>query len=366
MPSASQGQAERTRIGYGLCWEDADILLAGLDPRPGHVCLTIASAGDNTLSLLARAPARVVAVDHNPAQLACLELRAAAYRSLDHDGLLELVGSRPSSRRRDLYAACRPELSQTVRVFWDARPEAVGRGIANAGRLERYLSAFRRLVLPLAHPRARVERLLQGGTREEREAFYAQRWNTLRWRIASRAFFSRLVMARLGRDPRHFDHAEADLVALLERRARHAVTALDPCDNPYLHWILRGRHGEALPFALRPGNFAAIRDNLDRLELRCQSLADYLASRDAAAIDRANLSDVFEYLSLPGYHRLLERLALACRPGARLAYWNLLAPRTRPAAMAERLRPLDRLSQALHARDKAFFYSAFVVEEAAG
>ena len=60
---------------------------------------------------------------------------------------------------------------------------------------------------------------------------------------------------------------------------------------------------------------------------------------------------------------LLERLADASRPGGRLAYWNMLAPRRRPESLAHRLRPRDDLAAPLFAQDKAFFYSAFVVEE---
>ena len=35
----------RSIIRYAQCWEDADILMAGLDIQPGNVCLSIASAG---------------------------------------------------------------------------------------------------------------------------------------------------------------------------------------------------------------------------------------------------------------------------------------------------------------------------------
>lgn len=366
MPSREPAWAGSASIRYAQCWEDADVLLAGLEPRPGDTCLSIASAGDNTLSLLARAPRRVVAIDLNPAQLACLELRIAAYRNLDHDALLELMGSRPSGRRLDIYARCRRDLSADARAFWDARRPDVSRGIGQAGRFERYLALFRRVVLPLVHPRSRVDRLFAGGSPSEREAFYAREWDTRRWRIASKAFFSRRVMGRLGRDPRYFDFAEADLAALLEKRIRHAATVLDPAENPYLHWILRGHHGGVLPFPLRPENFHAIRSNLDRLELRCQSLESYLADCDAGTFDRANLSDVFEYMPSERHHALLRRLVRAARPGARFAYWNLLAPRSRPSAMAGRLQSLDQLSRRLHARDKAFFYNAFVVEHVVG
>src|SRR5271166_87445 len=125
MGSAVAGKADFSRIRYAQCWEDADILLEGLDVRPGDVCLSIASAGDNALALLTRNPAHVIALDLSSAQLACLELRAAAYRALEHGELLELIGSTPSRRRRDLYLRCRPLLSAEVRSFWDVRPRVV-------------------------------------------------------------------------------------------------------------------------------------------------------------------------------------------------------------------------------------------------
>ena len=45
-----------------------------------------------------------------------------------------------------------------------------------------------------------------------------------------------------------------------------ASPELNPAENPYLQWILKGRHTTALPFALREENFQSIRNNLHRLE----------------------------------------------------------------------------------------------------
>src|SRR5438045_1738833 len=84
-----------TQIRYAQCWEDADVLLEGLNIGEGDVCLSIASAGDNSFSLLTRNPAKVIAVDLNAAQLACVWLRKAAYARLEHGELLQLLGSRP-------------------------------------------------------------------------------------------------------------------------------------------------------------------------------------------------------------------------------------------------------------------------------
>jgi S-adenosylmethionine-diacylglycerol 3-amino-3-carboxypropyl transferase len=118
--------------------------------------------------------------------------------------------------------------------------------------------------------------------------------------------------------------------------------------------------------ALRPEYFDVIRTHLDRLEWRCQSIEDFFQSQDARSIHRFNLSDIFEYMSPENYHRLLGQLAAHGKSGGRLAYWNMLAPRSRPESMAAQLRPLTELSQRLHWQDKAFFYSRFIIEEIIG
>ncbi|MBD2459432.1 BtaA family protein [Oscillatoria sp. FACHB-1407] len=363
MGSEIADRATFEQIRYAQCWEDADILVQALDIQPHHVCLSIASAGDNTLALLSRSPQRVIALDLSPAQLACLELRIAAYRELSHTELLVLIGSGDGRDRQDLYRRCRSQLSPDARYFWDSHSAEIDRGIGHAGKFERYFQLFRRWVLPLVHNRQRVEQLLSGGSLTRRREFYQREWDTWQWRSLFRIFFSRFVMGRAGRDPSFFKYVEGNVADRILQRTRYALTELNPAENPYLQWILTGRHTTALPYALHPENFDAIRANLDRLEWRCSSVEDFLSDIGENAIDRYNLSDIFEYLSPANYHQLLQRLINASRPQARLAYWNMLAPRSRPDSMADQLQPLTDLAQALYAQDKAFFYSAFVVEE---
>jgi len=361
--SEAAAHADFSEVRYAQVWEDADVLLEGLAVRPGDVCVSIASAGDNALALLTRDPARVIAIDLSPAQLCCLALRVAAYRTLTHGELLELVGSRPSTRRIDLFERCRPSLDAASRLFWDSRRAAIDAGIGSAGKFERYFTLFRRRVLPLVHRGQTVRALMQPKPAEQRRRFYEERWDTARWRLLFRLFFSRTMLGRLGRDPAFFRYVDADVAASILRRTKHALTALDPADNPYVHWILTGTHGAALPCALRPEHFDVIRDRLDRIEWHCTSLEAFLARMPAGSTDRWNLSDAFEYVSLDHYHGTLDAVIRGSRHGARLAYWNMLVPRRRPERLADRLRSLDDIAERLHRVDRAFFYSAFRVEE---
>jgi S-adenosylmethionine-diacylglycerol 3-amino-3-carboxypropyl transferase len=363
MTSEVSAKADFSFIRYAQCWEDADILLEALRIQPHHLCLAIASAGDNVLAMASQGPQRVMALDLNPAQLACLALRVAAYRALDYPELLAFSGARPSTRRLDFYERCRPQLTLAEQRFWDAHAADLAQGFGTIGKFERYLRLFGTRLLPLLEtPQARRE-VLKPRTVAQRQAFYARTWNNWRWRTLFNLFFSRRVMGWLGRDPEFFTYVETNVAEHLLARTAYALTTLDPAENPYLQWILLGRHGAALPYALRAEQFTAIRANLDRIEWRCQALEDFLQECAPQTIDGYNLSDIFEYMSPANYHALLRQLVQAGRKGGRLVYWNMLAARRRPMTMAQQLCPLDALAQQLYARDKAFFYSAFVVEE---
>jgi S-adenosylmethionine-diacylglycerol 3-amino-3-carboxypropyl transferase len=367
MSTEAAAHADFSRIRYAQLWEDADILVEALDVQPGDRCLSIASAGDNAMALLTRHPESVLAVDLSPAQIACLELRVAAFKRLSHPELLTLLGARieagAEERRLALYRGIRSDLSEPVRAFWDAQPDLIRAGAATVGKFERYFALFRGRVMPLIHGRRTIERLLAGGTRAEREYFYEQSWNNLRWRLLFKLFFSRFAMGRLGRDPAFFRYVEGSVADRILARTRHALVELNPADNPYLHTILTGGCGTALPCAWRAENFEVIRANLGRLTWRVGALEDAISGAGRGAFTKFNLSDIFEYMSESAHAELLARLCDVSRAGGRLAYWNMLAPRRRPESLAHRLAPRDDLARPLHLRDRAFFYSALVVED---
>lgn len=360
--SEIQHRADFSTIRYAQCWEDSRLLIEGMKPA-GRACLSIGSAGDNSFALLAAGAASVAAVEMSAAQIACIELRRAAYLTLEHRQFLELLGSRPSGARGEWYRACREKLPAGVRGFWDAMPGAIEKGIGSAGKFERYFAVFREIVLPLAHPRKRVLSLLVARSPAERERFYNEVWDNRRWRWIFRMFFSRTVMGALGRDPEFFKYVEGSVADRILERTRHAFAVLDPSANPYLHWILTGTHGAVLPEALEEKNFGLIREALldNRLQIVESPLETWLARHPERRYDAFNLSDIFEYMSAENTRDLLERIIAASNPGARLAYWNMLAPRSRPAKLANRLVSCD--VDSLFAQDRAFFYSRFVVEE---
>lgn len=357
---------ERARfdfVRYANCWEDADILLEALQVRKGGQYLSVSSAGDNTLGILGRGPALVVAADLSPAQLACLELRKAAFLSLSHGAMLEFLGVREGSERMRTYQRLRGSINEAARHFWDARGELIEVGVVHSGKFEHYFHLFRNFILPFVHGRQVIAELMKPKDAAARRDFYARRWDSLRWRLLFRFFFSRTLLGRLGRDPEFFRYVEGNVASQLLHRARHALATLPTEHNPYLHFIVRGSFGTALPFYLRAENFEAIRENLHSLVLFEGTIDEAIQAHPDVVFDGFNLSDIFEYMSFEEYLAGLDRIVRSARNGARLVYWNMLADRKSPPGFRNRLEALDGLASELHLQDKAFFYKALVIEQ---
>jgi S-adenosylmethionine-diacylglycerol 3-amino-3-carboxypropyl transferase len=354
-------KASFERIRYAQLWEDADALLLGLDPAPGATLVSICSAGDNALSLLARDPARVVVVDLSPAQIACLRLRMSMYRRLAHAEFLELMGSRPSDRRAEWLARALQGVSEEDRAFWaPLHPAIVAHGLGGVGKFERYFRLMRTWLLPLTHSRRTIDDVFLARARPAREKFVRERWSNWRWRLLLGAFFSNAVMGRLGRDPAFFAHVQGSLAQHVARKIDFAAIEQDPSVNPYLRWILKGTHGDALPFAWRAENYETIAARLDRLDIRPGALERFVATGERA--DGFNLSDIFEYMDEATFAQVYGSLLGASRPNARLVYWNMMVPRRVPAEYAARVERLAEVEARGKAIDKAFFYADFVVE----
>jgi S-adenosylmethionine-diacylglycerol 3-amino-3-carboxypropyl transferase len=348
-------------IRYANCWEDAEILLEALQPGPGKCFLSVASAGDNSLALLASG-ASVVAVDLNPSQLACVELRREAIRRLDHSACLEFLGIHPCSERLATFQSLHDGLSDSAREFWAENQNLIDSGFIHAGKFEKYFHLFRNRIIPLIHPQQRVRTLLQEKSREERIEYYQKSWSNWRWRALFRIFFSRFVMGRMGRDPEFFRYVDGPVSVHIQRRAEYALTELETHSNPYLRYILTGNFGPTLPYYLQPEVFAGIKKNIDGLTPLLGPIEKVVAQFEGV-FSGFNLSDIFEYLDDPTCRSIYEILLDHADPGARFAYWNMLVPRSRPEALKDRVKELPELSSELLARDKAFFYSRFVVEE---
>ena len=359
-------RADFGQVRYAQSWEDPENLRGALQPDSDSRVLSIAAAGDNSFALLVQGAGRVVSVDMSPAQCALVELKRAAILTLEHEELLRFLGATEGSDRHALYSRVRPMLPIDAREWWDSQPQLIAMGVIHAGKLENMFRIFRTRVHPALHGPRTTRAAFEPRTRLGREEFWHERWNNWRWQLLIRMFFSERVIAKLGRDKSFFEHVQIDVSKHYSERAFHAFVELDPSTNPFLQYILFGRyldleHGH--PY-LAPQHFETLRDRLDDLEVVCAEMEGYLGTCEPGAFTGYNLSDIFEWMSDDLHERVYRAIVRTSSPGAKLAYWNNLVPRSAPASLLDTgAVTTDReLAVRLHDADRSFLYRDFHVD----
>ncbi|HZE95441.1 MAG TPA: DUF3419 family protein [Planctomycetota bacterium] len=258
--------------------QGSDWVVEDLDAREGEVVLAAAEGGDRVLRLLSTRPKRIAVVDRNPAQLHLLALKVAAVKSMAHHDYLELLGYRPSRRRRALFQRLRWLLPKEADEFWLTHLGVIDRGVAQQGEFERHLSSFRQFVR-LVHGTKKVERFQALTTEAERRDMYAREWQTYLWR-----HFGGMLWKRW------FDVGPERLERLL-------------FDGRLL----------APPPELSESEFVTAKELANRLLIVSEPPNEYLHAQPADSVDAFLLGR----LNLTGLETELCRMA---RPGARMSY----------------------------------------------
>jgi len=348
---------------YAQCWEDPSLDRKALAIRSDDVVFSITSGGCNLLAFLLDNPRRVIALDVNSHQNFLLELKIAAFRSLEYEELLEFVGVTESHRRADLYGRLKDVLSPQARCFWDHRQVQIQRGIIHCGRYEGYMALLRRWVERLMG-RKLIEQFFEQPDPQARAELFARRWNNVRWRLFTRLLLSRRMMTLLF-DPAFFQYVKEipSFGDHFAKRFERALTRMPLQSNYFLSFILLGRFSSNrdLPPYLAPENFVPIRDRLDRVQIVTDTCAGYLSGLPSDCLSKLNFSNIFEWMAPLDFEELLRTTHRVARDGAILTFRNLLVERRIPPSLSDRFAVQDDLAAALLEVDRSFIYSNYVV-----
>ncbi|GGH25641.1 hypothetical protein GCM10007423_10020 [Dyadobacter endophyticus] len=348
-------------IRYANCWEDADILLAGLSPAPGSRVLSIGSAGDNSFSFLATDPELVVAVDINRTQLFLIELKKVCIQNLEWEEALAFLGFLPSENRAHCFHSLKSQLGSAARAYWETNLALIADGVIHQGKFERYFQLFSGKILPWIHSKRVVNVLFKCKTEDEQLHFYQNKWNTWRWRLLFRIFFSRYVMGKYGRDPEFQKQVQGSVSKFIFEKASSHLASVAAQDNYILRYTLTGGFDGLLPHYLQKEHYPLIRANLGRLHLK-EGFAQ-AAIGHYGKFHCMNLSDIFEYMDAGLFREAARTLLAGTEMGGRLGYWNLMVPRRISQILPESAEYMQTEAERLTAIDKGFFYKGFIVDK---
>lgn len=348
-------------IRYANCWEDADILLEGLNPSKNSRILSIGSAGDNSFSLLITDPEIVVAVDVNAIQLYLIELKKACIKHFTRDETLSFLGFKDSSLRKQQFEFIHHELSTEASIYWSVNFDLIEKGLIHQGKFEKYFQLFCKRILPLIHNKKNISTLFHHKTEEQQLHFYKKHWNTWRWRLLFKLFFSKRVMGKYGRDPEFLKEVNVKVSDYIFKKAELQLQSTRAQRNFILQYNLTSSFGNNLPHYLREENYDIIKNNIHKLVMFKGYAEEAFAQY--GKFDYMNLSNIFEYLDHKTFTQVAEGLVKGSNNNAKLAYWNLMVPRRISEIMSSEVSYQQEASQRLSAKDKGFFYSKFIIDQ---
>lgn len=339
------------------------MVIESLKPSPIDTVLSVTSGGCNSLALATCGVSAIYAIDKKPEQNYLLELKLKAIQHLNYSEVVEFLGYAHSFRREDYYKRIAPNLSDDARKYWDSNGKAIWHGIAHCGKFERYLHVFHRCLLPLIHSHKRVKQLLYPRGMAEQQIFYDTKWNTTRWRLMFRLFFSRFVMSRSGRSPEMFSQSQdisaSDLYFLRTERALYSGPVRD---NFYLSYALLGNQTDLLPYYLHQQRSVQI-GAFNSLSIYSTDMLSFLKGLPDASIDKYNLSDIFEPLDVETTNQIFIEILRTAKPNARLIFWNNLVHRDIPQNLKQYFHQDTEIEARLREKDRVFFYERFYVYE---
>lgn len=349
------------QIRYSQVWEDQAVLREALAVQKNEKVLSIASAGCNALSLLTNEPAKLVALDISPAQLALTELKLQGIQWLDYADFLSLMGIQ--TYQQGLLEQLLPSLSENARLYWQKHAHLIESGLIHCGRLDQFFTRWADQHLSRFLSLDIITGFLKNDP--EAEKYVLEKVASNEFVESFKSYFSEENIAAKGRDPAQFKYVTKHaLEDGLLARFSNMLTQPERKSNFYLQYLLLGQYQTPtnLPFYAQEAIFQQLKPRVADIELVCFSLEDYLLSQPDGYFDKANLSNIFEYMSEEQTDALLTLLARKMKKGGRIAYWNLFCPRRSSPALQTLWHHETALSEQLHLRDNNWFYSAFHVE----
>ncbi|MEM6267215.1 MAG: DUF3419 family protein [Pseudomonadota bacterium] len=367
---------------YAQIWEDPVVDMEGLAIEPESRVMCIASGSCNALSYLTASPARVTAVDLNRAHVALGQLKITAIKHLpNYERFHRFFAHADHKENKAVYKdMIAPHLDEASRKYWEKR-DIKGRkrityftkGLYKRGLLGNFIG--------LAHLFAKLYKIdlgkvLEAQTLEEqREAFESELAPVfdkkfIRWLTDQPA-----SLFGLGIPPAQFDELAGDerMADVLRRRLEKLACDFEVKDN-YFAWQAFGRgysraEGAPLPPYLQRENWDAMRERIDRLDVRRANMVHWIGEQAEASLDRYVLLDAQDWMSDVQLDELWSHITRAARPGARVLFRTAAEPSLLPGRLDDAILAkwtyLEEQSADLTARDRSSIYGGVHLYELA-
>lgn len=347
-------------IAYSQCWEDALVLQKALQINKNDVVVSITSGGCNTFSLAENNPQKIYAIDSNKYQNYLFELKIAAVKELNLQEVIQFFGYTKNNNRIETFHNIKKHLSSDADLYWSNNLKMVKAGIVHCGMFEQYLALFRKKILPLIHNKKRITDLLSPKSKTEQKQFYLSIWESYRWRLLFKIFFSKAVMSGRGRKKEMFaQNTRKSVSKRYYERTKNALMYGEISNNFYLSYILDKEQRLFPPFLCNLSQDKSL--ELNNIDIVYSDLLSFLRKMPDNSISKFNLSDIFEPLPVLLQNEIFKEIYRTSKPNAGLIFLNNLVERDIPKELKEHFVREHKPEQELIPQNHVFFYERFLI-----
>lgn len=313
---------ELDTIRYSLVWEDWQTLYNNLEVQSGDNIAIVTSAGCNVLNALLKQPASVTAIDLNPVQNNLLQLKLHVIEHHDYNTWRGIMGFAGKEAVANAWEQISKTLTQHKIDYWQ-NIIADSSGLIALGKLEKYINGYF-ITLP-ENLQQKIRKLFDFSNVTLQYNYYREYLLNNKTFVESfTTYFADENLSR-GRDPKLFTHAEQKGGTTFFARLEHFLTTHLAADNFYLRFFFLGAENipvDILPPCHRPEYFNLLKQQAHTVKVINGEAVDHLLSA-GMHINKASLSNIFEYISHADFKEVME-LLFAKERKLKLIYWNLL------------------------------------------
>ena len=346
--------------GFGHSQEDERTEAAALH-LPGGAALSITSAGEMPLNLLALGADRVVAIDIDPRQNHLARLKLASALCLERETAIRFLGYRQAtgSERRRCLGELHPHLPRATAEFWSEHADAVTNGPIWAGRFEQYLRLARKLAGPLISRPFRAMTTCE--SLEAQRTVFRRMLDRPVVHAIFRIVFSPAVYGRHGIEQKALQHYD-DAVPLGERffdDLRSLCEATPAKANPFLQLFTLGEvlTPDIVPTYLTAAGIERVRERRAAIDFVDADVISYLRDTPAATFDKFHLSNVTDWMPYAEFETLLNLIVARCKRPAYVVWRAIHAGVALPASVAGRIEVDSQFGATLRERDRFPIYA---------
>jgi S-adenosylmethionine-diacylglycerol 3-amino-3-carboxypropyl transferase len=369
---------------YNQIWEDPWVDCEALQLDGNSRILTISSGGCNVLNYLLESPGKIVAIDLNTCHMSLTRLKLTAVEHMPgYEDFYNFFGRGNHSENLSNYTTyLRPYLDSTTLNFWEAhrflggkigdkRIKYFARGFYDQSKLGLFLR-FVHMICKLTD--RDPNRIFEARTMADQERIFNEEFDPffdskfIRWLGKMPA-----TVFSLGIPPSQYqimeDEAGGNVIDSFRQRIRKLACG-SPLDENYFAWQAFGRSYDnerrmAIPDYLREKNYPLLKQNVNRVETHIASLAEYLRTQPAGALNRFVLLDSQDWMPPEVIAELWSEIARVGEPGTRIIFRTAgeKSPieSSLPSALMDRFVNERDLARRLHEKDRSAIYGMFHV-----